>query len=278
MSLLKLFLVGTVSLSLNACGTYVPEIQEFPGDAADGQLLVQAIVHTIHCEIKDAVIYVLGKKGVKGEGISNQGAFMDNWGAQVALTLAVEEKTSASPSFLWSSLVPVTAFTLGGAASLSSDATRIDKLNFYYSVDALRSAKECKDQGVGPSGSLLIQSDLKLKELLLDDVMAVGTLEVGSPTNSSSILKQNVLSHEVKFEVVSTGSLTPAWKLKRVSIDQSGTLFSTTRDRTHDLLITFGPIDPTQKNGGLIPIAENAHLSSQFGLSVSSNTKSTPLP
>jgi hypothetical protein len=66
----------------------------------------------------------------------------------------------------------------------------------------------------------------------------------------------------VKFEVVSTGSITPAWKLVRVNFDQTGSLMTGTRDRTHDLIITFGPLDKSQKGSFLVPIAESAHIAS----------------
>jgi hypothetical protein len=265
--------------ALAGCGTYVPEIQENPVDQAGGQLLVKAIVNSVHCAVKNAVIEALGPKGVPQNLSQRQGAFMNNWGAQMALTLTVEEKSTLNPVSVLTPVSPPTAiFTLGLGAAASSDAIRKETLNFYYTVDQLRSGRLCPDpnnlEPYAPRDSLLLQNDLRVTEWLLDVIMAVGTREIGVPIDAKSILKQNVIAHEVKFEVVTSGNITPAWKLLRATVNQSGTFLSASRDRTHDLTITFGPIDPTQKNGGLIPIAENIHVISLFGLAAGSAAKS----
>jgi hypothetical protein len=43
------------TIMLGGCGTYVPAIQEIPGGSGDAQILVNAIVRSIHCELKNAV-------------------------------------------------------------------------------------------------------------------------------------------------------------------------------------------------------------------------------
>jgi hypothetical protein len=271
-------------LLLGGCGLYVPEIQDFPATPIQGQLLVQAIITSVHCEVANAVKEVRDRdKDAAARGLNHgkrSAKWLDNWGAQMALTLTVEEKSTLNPTAVWTPLNP-SMFTLGGTGTLSSDATRIDKLNYYYTVQDLYRWPSCEtgDQPPGvPATSLLIQSDLKLNEWLFDQLAPVGTMEINPPGSSGNIYKQNVLSHEVKFEVISTGGITPAWKLVRANFNQSGTFFAATRDRTHDLLITFGPIDPTQKNGGLNRPAEDAHLASQVGLSVSNSLKGTITP
>jgi hypothetical protein len=112
---------------------------------------------------------------------------------------------------------------------------------------------------------LLIQSDLKFGDWLYDQVTTAVTGETSVPTLSSGPLKQNVLSHEVSFEVVS-----PAWKLIEANFTQSGTFLQATRDRTHDLLITMGPGDPA----GLKGAAKDAHLAATIGLAVSNQLQS----
>jgi hypothetical protein len=187
--------------------------------------------------------------------------FLDKWGAQVQLTLTVEEKTVVNPSASW---MPNAIFSLGGSVTGSADATRIDKFNYFYSVAELRSRQGCLPGAPAGSlpASLLVQSDLKLYNWLSSLVITVVTDDI------SAIEKQNALSHEVKFEVVSTGTVAPAWKLSRVfSVDQSGTLFSASRDRTHDLLITLGPIDPTMAQT-LAPTAQQTFFASQINQSI----------
>jgi hypothetical protein len=116
---------------------------------------------------------------------------------------------------------------------------------------------------------LLIQSDLKLQQWLQDQVLSSASGEVALPTSPDSTpFGKNVISHEVKFQVVTTGDVTPAWKLIQVNVNQSGNLFELSRIRTHDLTITFGP---GNFKGLTSEAAVNAHLASQIGLAVSNN-------
>lgn len=227
------------------CGLRVPEIQEMPDDTGAGQLLVQDLVTSVHCEVANAVRWVVEHdiENHKTRGQPFGAAFLATWGVQITLSLTVEEKSTLNPTVVWTPATPATAvFTLAGTGTLTADATRIDKLNFYYTIpDLLRRGKCTAGIQHGSASSLLIQNDLKTREWLNDYLGPVLTGLI-DPT-SVDAFKQNVLSHEVKFEVVSTGGITPAWKLVRVTVDQTGTLFSTTRDRTHDLTIVFGPGD-----------------------------------
>jgi hypothetical protein len=247
--------------TLSGCGTYVPPIQEI-GDDTQGVLLVQAIVGSVRCEIRNSLaqIYWDDLAAARANGHRST-EFLDSWGAQVQLKLTVEEKTTLNPSVSW---MPHAIFTLGGSATGTADATRIDTLNYFYSVAELRSRQGCLPGAPAGShpASLLVQSDLKLYNWLSSVVVPVVTDDI------SAVEKQNALSHEVKFEVVSTGTIAPAWKLSRViSVDQLGTLFSATRDRTHDLLITLGPIDTTTTQT-LAPTAQNTFFASQINQSI----------
>jgi hypothetical protein len=40
---------------LSGCGTYVPDTQDFPGNQGDQQLLVEAVVQSVHCEVSNAI-------------------------------------------------------------------------------------------------------------------------------------------------------------------------------------------------------------------------------
>lgn len=260
--------VPTIGLFLLAsCGTYVPEIQDFPGDKSDQQLLVQAVVQSVHCEVVNAIsgLYQDAKRYPDMRSFTDK---IKNWGVQMMLSLKTEEKGTLNPTVMWTPPSPATAiFSLAGSATLSADAIRTDKLYFYYTVPELRHRGHCPTgvQPDAPVSSPLIQSDLKLADWLRDQLAPVATGEVSVPTSPAGPLKQNVLYHEVSFEVVTAGGLTPAWKLKRLNIDQTGTLLAASRDRIHDLQITMGPGD---KNG-LKGQAANAQLSGDIGNSVS---------
>ncbi len=72
--------------------------------------------------------------------------------------------------------------------------------------------------------------------------------------------KPDTLTIEIKFIVVTSGNVTPTWKLVRVSANTGAIpLLATGRTRTHDLIITLGP--PTQGTA-------NTHLASQIGAAI----------
>jgi hypothetical protein len=81
---------------------------------------------------------------------------------------------------------------------------------------------------------------------------------------------KNVISHDVKFEIVTSGNVTPIWTLVRVTANTTGSLFAADRDRTQDLNITFGPTAGPKE---LAPAAANTHLATQIGLAVSQSLK-----
>jgi hypothetical protein len=254
---------------LTGCGTYVPEIQDFPARAADGTLLVNAIVTSVHCEVANAVRKAIDQD-LSPSGQSSMKWFY-GWAAQVTLILTIDEKSTINPSTLLTPVGPLTTiFTLLGSFLGSSDATRTDAVSFYWSVPDLYKRAPCTT-GTQPKNvaatSFLIQSDLKLREWLQDQVLPSATGEVNFPTSPDDTpFGKNVISHEVKFQVVTTGDVTPAWKLIQINLNQSGNLFELSRTRTHDLTITFGPLSSDA--------AKNAHLAAQIGLAVSTNLNS----
>ena len=249
------------------CGTYVPEIQEIPG--ADSERLVQAIVGSIKCEIKDAIVWVINDDRTNALTYAqpiNTNWLLD-WGAQIQVTLQVNEQSTISPSGLY---FPMNIFFLGGSVSLSSSATRINILNYYYTVPEMyNNGKYCTEAVKNnnrtnyPAGSLLIQSDLKLREWLLTAVRGLATDNISFDNKNA----KNSISHEVKFEIITSGNVTPTWKLVHATINPNSPLFSTSRDRTHDLLITFGPNDSATKSLGVGTPAANTNLASQIGIS-----------
>jgi hypothetical protein len=282
-------------LVLTACGTYVPGIQEPPGDAVDGQLLVHSIVRNITCEVQDAVNDVIRQdlENVRtGLFKERRTQWLDSWGVQTTLSLAIDEKSGISPVINWLPPSPATAvFNLGAGATVSAGATRTDKLHSYYTVRELLTKGKC-NPAARPGGLFLMQSDLKLKEWLFDNTMAEGTGQIVLPSKKDGPFKQDVISHQIKFEVVTSGNVTPGWKLTRLSVNQSGSFFSASRTRTHDLLITFGPAEqffvivagqpqtPAVSQRKMLPstAASNSHLASEIGLAVANSIKSSTTP
>jgi hypothetical protein len=265
-------LLGAIMLA--SCGFVVPEIRDFPNNTsvAKNNVLVQAIIRSIHCELEDAVTSVINADiDTANANRYFYANFLRKWGAQVALTLQMEEKTIVNPNAVYLPPSPPSSiFTLSGGLTGTADATRVDKVNFFYKVSDLylgRNQKCYRDYNP-PSDSLLIKSDLKLGEWLDAMVNGVATGQI------TTVGKENVLQHQITFKVSTEGDITPAWKLVRATFNQSGSFLTASRDRTHDLIITFGPIDPSQINS-LIPIAENAHSASQLTSGITSGFKSS---
>ena len=280
MQKISFYLALCATIALGGCGTYVPEIQDF-GDSATGdisragQLYVSNIVESIRCEVRDAVhdLYNQEAQTRSGAGLK-QIAFLDTWAAQITLNLTVDEKGVVAPT---SNILPLAQpknwiFNLGLGASGSSEAQRVDKVSFIYPVSDLR--KGCQTR---PNGFFLEASDLKFKEWLYDAVDLEGQELVHYPSDANGPLKQNVLYYEVKFDVITTGSVSPGWKLVNATINQSGTFLTATRDRTHDLQITLGPatsmpVDPQKPKGAktlqLSQAAANTALAGEIGTAV----------
>ena len=223
--------------------------------------MVQAIVQSVHCEmsnaLKDARNYDLEtSRKYKQKPITD---FLLQWGAEMTLTLTIDERSSL----------------LSGTA----DATRTEKVSFYYLISTLLDEQYCKT-GVqmGNENSLLVRSDLKLKEWLQDYLSAIGTQAGQAPVTNSGALKDTVLSHDIKFDITTSRNATPSWTLTRATVNPT----STSRDRTHDLTIILGPGSPTGFIGNAAPAASTAN---QIGNAVATSIQSivakpatTPFP
>jgi len=259
------------ALALSSCGTYVPDTQDFPGNQGDQQLLVAAVIKSIHCEVGNA-ISDLYDKAKQYPDMAPVTSALETWGMQLTLSLKTEEKGSLSPAVVWSPPSPATAlFSLAGGVSGSADAIRTDKVYIFYRVKDLKHYRcETGRQPLGPVSSPLIQKSLKFRDFLFDMLVPVGDSDVSLPTTPSGPLEKNVLYYEVSFEITTSGSLTPTWTFAHVTVNPSGTLASASRDRTHDLQITMGPAD----SAGLKGPAASAQLSGDIGRSVANNIRS----
>jgi Pentapeptide repeats (8 copies) len=218
----------------SGCELNVPEISQI--NPVDSTLLAVAIFQSVHCEVANSVKNTIEQgEGTKVNGRSAV-AWLNSWGALITVILTVPNGT------------------------LSASATAREILTEYYTVPDLYRRAPCTT-GIAPRGttatSLLIKSDLKVQQWLQTNVLA----SVGEQLNPApSPNGKSVISHEVKFQMVSNGGP----ELKPVN---SNTI------STHHLLITFGPVDPNQKNGGLATAAMSAHFASQIGAAVSTDLK-----
>jgi len=268
--------------------------EEFPGA---GQIELQ-VKTKIFCELEHAVQYVNNNYQVsKGSSPSTLKPFAKyplpwDWLAQVSLSFQVDESSSLGPGLVLTKVLPnaVQSFgpgnnvttsqsrSLGFGGTLSSTATRIDKFNPSYTIRYLMTSESpgsiCQlgpdpfaGRGWAKSSPFILEGDLGIRKWLegavITDVLLAS--QPGLPPKSGGGaggggLKTDAYSYEIKFIIVSSGNITPTWKLVQVSANASGTLFAAGRTRTHDLIITIGPNDQRSLD---------AHLASEIGQAVS---------
>ena len=274
MSATKWFASLFGSILLGGCGLSVPEIQENRARPIDGVLMVQAIIQSVRCQMINVLKEIDKKDRARKVRVAQ---FLDDWGLEMTLTLTLDEKSTLAPNLTWMPPSPATAlFTLGAGGGATADATRTDKMSFYYLIRDLRKEQSCTS-GIQQGGeiSLLVENDLKVDEWLDAYLSTIGTQLSTAPTTTDGALKDTVLTHDVKFDISSTGNITPAWKLTKVSINPSGTFFSASRDRTHDMSIVLGPGDKTGFTGSASFIASQ---SQQISNAITSGVKAALSP
>jgi hypothetical protein len=293
-------LIGAGALSLlSGCGAYVPDIQEFWGTPEDATIKVNKVSAQVVCELRRAVQRVVYEnKYNPTQFISEPGNppppkhrdlswFVNKWAAQVTLNINIIENTGLTPgvSFITPLRNAVTTFpgapavtssqlfTLGLGATASSTATRNDKLNMFFSVKELLNGPQSTDVTCIPNqpanATLFVQSDLKLYDWLHAALLPYDTSIINYANNSTA---QNAITHDIKFEIVTDGSVNPTWKLVNISANTSPNLLAVGRDRTQELIITFGPA----QGGNLSQAAANSHLASETGSAVGQAIQALP--
>jgi hypothetical protein len=308
-----------VSAGVAGCGLTVPDIKEpwevnkppsserHPGASGTAQLEFE-IKKRIFCDLREAV-------QAADRFPLREARIPEEWGAQLSLTLQVDETTSLNPGVTLNTSYPTVisypakavtplgmlaatttsqSFGLGFGATLSSTATRQDKFDPYYSMKTLKKPIDklsvCYDgppytkndpfltEGWTPASSspFVVESDLGITEWLIgamqfSHVLPSDVPQLQQKTPLPKGTSENVpdtITLEIKFIIVTSGNVTPTWKLARISANTgSSPLFNTGRTRTHDLIITIG--NPSQ--------IASTHLASQIGNSVSNGNKAAAM-
>jgi hypothetical protein len=208
-------------------------------------------------------------------------------------------------TYLWGPLTVPQSYSFGVGGKANSQATRTETSGAFFSVERIlqnaknnpeRYAEEqatCNNQTIDEEArdrlyrdrdkarpsktaqflSLITNNDLKIYEWLKSALhiqtiiaeMGGGAASAGKDSSSSPAVGQNAITHEVQFVVVTDGNITPQWKLVRVSANPTSPFFDTQRQRTHDLIVTFGPKSKT--GGQLQQAAQAMHDAALFGLS-----------
>jgi hypothetical protein len=304
------------AISQTACGVGVPQIPEIwdLNDPLATQHMEMQIKRAVYCELRDAIRIARGNfnerySGKQAVTTKEDEPLPDSWGAQITFTFTVDETSKLTPGLSLISTFPsaittfsgfpsVTspqsfAFGLGG--TLSSQATRIDTFDTFYSIGDIAyvySQKNICDfvnpDLMGPksnSSLLLVESDLGIKEWLPQAFQVTDFLRSSraSETGEGPALgggaghASDSISYHIKYVIISSINATPTWKLVRVTGNASTPLFDTNRTRTHELLMTIGPgtIEKVKTSNGAVAQkfvpsqgAVNSHLAQQIGSAV----------
>lgn len=265
--------------------------QEVPGA---GQIEWQ-VKTRIFCELEEAVQLVNAKYHEKIGSTSVPYIIPLDFLAQISLSFQVDESSALNPGVVLTQALPnvsqvfgpgntVTSSqsrSLGFGGTLSSTATRIDKFNPSYTIKYLmtretkKSICKIRDQffeGFANSSPFILEGNLGIQKWLEGAVLTDGLIASvpgpapktgGGSGGGAGGLKTDAYSYEIKFVIISSGNITPTWKLVQVSANTSGSFFAAGRTRTHDLIITIGPNDMQSLN---------AHLAAEIGQAVSGAT------
>jgi hypothetical protein len=235
-----------------------------------------ALVRTVVCELSYAVTVAIDGDRETARHRRNgrlYTSFLEHWGVEVATDLNVSESSTVNPSGLWAPVSPASAvFTLGGGISGAAVATNENKFNVFYPLAALYQPtvfhiddprRPCRNPTGNKDGSPLVDIDLKILPLLESraQIVQIGLAE--DPDRQANIYSvKNVLTQTVSIKETVSGNITPTWKFTTGSVNPSGNLLSATRERTHQIVFTFGPLAGNGRS--LTDLAEAFHLNEQL--------------
>jgi hypothetical protein len=262
-----LALIGTIIVS--SCGTYTPDKDPFQSDATNNQNTRTSqgeyedrIVDHVTCEI--------------GQGLwlakSLKTNWIEDWGVSVTQTITVEDQTGLAPGislFPFPSIGNVStpqpfSLNIGGTASANSLRTETIQYTF-RNKDVMAVYKEPCLQTIK---GVMIDGDLKIREFIYDKLYLISNGNVcllDTPTLPAARRACfNTFTEEITFVASYGGTITPTWKLARITANASSNLLVGQRTNTNDLIITLGPLKYPglpPKNGPvvLIDTAMNQH-------------------
>jgi len=251
LGILALFLVGP-----SACGTYVPPVEEFNERIYGTRALEVKVKQKIFCELQQSV-YVLNYNPAE-RGISGKTPLPQSWGVAVTISFMVIENSSLGPNLFIISPKPSQIFTSHLGAIVSSEATRTDKYTFYYTIKDLQKPNDACVLEDDQHRNGIPALDFQGNSFLLTSNLGIydwprTAISVRDSVHISAKSKQEVISYDVKFDIVTSGSVTPTWSLERVRTGGDN-FFTAKRERTHELILTFGPVgDNVIKDGKTEP-------------------------
>jgi hypothetical protein len=282
-SIASLAAASTASLSLSGC--IVPDVAPML-TGVDEQNLMAAVIRGVQCEIRRAV------KAQIHEDPRLKWLF--DWSAIINLQLSFKNMASfnpgvslntpmipANPYFPGGVTFPVMqSYSLGLGGNASFSGTRTEIVDYYYDF---RDLKNSPDEPTDTErcyhlGRLSIIGNLDLNSWFRDALAPIKQCAFeGRPVEINDDLPEEeaveaykrsckhlrnpitTLSHQIDFELIFGGSITPTWTLVRVSTPASpaniapiggaaSPLFGAQRADHSTLLMTLGPANEAPKD------------------------------
>jgi hypothetical protein len=275
--------LGALMLSslCSGCGAVVPQVGEIwdnnSGIPAD-KTLEMLIKKKVFCEVQRAVSNIQAEPGFtviqnNGKTISKKW-IPETWGVLMTLQITVDESTGTNPGVtLNDPLKPVESFgssvaqsfktSIGG--TFSTEANRQDKFTYYYLVKDLEGTQPACNYPPEYGSSFLLDDNLEIQKWLAN------AMNMRTSLQTSEVSQQEVATYDIKFIVTTNVGVTPTWTLLRVT-GSNGTpsLFGLNRNRTHELILTFGPAQSGGPGGKAqpSPIVTNDAIAQQIGAAV----------
>lgn len=274
---LRRVFAAALCLSLAACGTFIPSERDWPYSSPNEVNDMNTVLaHSILCELSYSVTLAIENDRNLAPSRRSRRAytkFLNHWGVEVATDLTATQTSTANPSGLWAPVSPASAiFTLGGSISGGATSSNENKYNVFYPIAALYQPKlfrlnsetrPCRDPRGNKEGSPLVDIDLQILPLLESRIQIVELGLADDPSSKATITgEKNVLTQTVSIKETISGDITPAWKFTTGSVNPSSKFLSGGRDRTHQIVFTFGPMAAGGQS--LSPMAEAFHLNQQL--------------
>jgi hypothetical protein len=264
------------------CGLYVPEKVVLSPDHIDNPKTGMSssgryedmIVRHIVCEIAAGIWDATQNKYFNIPWMKAH-----KWGTAATLIITAEDQSGENPGVslidpIENKIIPFAkggavtlsqSFSVGVGASGSANATRTETIQFTKENDLLwalakADAHDGRVSCANYQNGIFVDSNLKIGQFIYDKA-AIASL--GNDANGNNGDPPfNTFTYDVKFVATFGGSITPTWKLARVSANPSGTLLSATRTNTNEVIITMGPIGSYESANGpaqLSNAAQNQH-------------------
>jgi hypothetical protein len=231
-----------------------------------------ALVRSVVCELSYAVTIAIRNDlhlASLRPDLKTYGSFLADWGVEVATDLTVTENSTLAPGFSWTPTKPISIAAGVGAEAVSSNE---NKYNVFYPLSQLyrpdlfkveNETRPCRDPLGQKEGSPLVDIDLQIVPLLESRIQIVSLGLADDPKTMQDVMGvKNVLTQTVSIKEKISGNVTPKWEFTTRNVNPSGTFLSAGRERTHQLVFTFGPMAADKRQ--LTPLAEQFHLNEQL--------------